>query len=359
MTATLRVVLDHAVPPSDPDAASLALARELAVAAPRGCEVEAIVSADGAEAAASVPGIARVHRLPLKRAQFVAACALGMIPGIGGGMIHSSSLLAPLVRHDRVHDNDQTVVTLWDLDALTAPQRLSKQALAWQKTMIKRAQRHADAVVVPTHAMADVLGERTKLGDRVRVIAGASTGAVAAERAHEVGDGRAILLDAERASAEELSRMFAALSEVVDAEVVALVRGDDAAVRELASAAGLPEHRFREIAPADEGPRAEALAAASVFVDPAAGYAYPWRMLDALRAGVPIVAARSPQNIEVLADAGVVVDADDSAAVVDAIASVREDEASARRSRVLSGDRARAFSWRDSADRVWQLHAEL
>jgi hypothetical protein len=30
-------------------------------------------------------------------------------------MIHSPTSLAPLVKHDRVHDNDQTVVTMWDL----------------------------------------------------------------------------------------------------------------------------------------------------------------------------------------------------------------------------------------------------
>jgi hypothetical protein len=26
---------------------------------------------------------------------------------------------------------------------------------------------------------------------------------------------------------------------------------------------------------------------------------------------------------------------------------------------VLAADRGRAFSWRESADRVWQLHADL
>ena len=33
--------------------------------------------------------------------------------------------------------------------------------------------------------------------------------------------------------------------------------------------------------------------------------------------------------------------------------------AAAERLAVLAGDRGRAFSWREAAERVWQLHAEL
>jgi hypothetical protein len=39
-------------------------------------------------------------------------------------MIHSPTLLGPLVKHDRVHESDQTVVTLWDLDAWERPAEL-------------------------------------------------------------------------------------------------------------------------------------------------------------------------------------------------------------------------------------------
>jgi glycosyltransferase involved in cell wall biosynthesis len=42
-----------------------------------------------------------------------------------------------------------------------------------------------------------------------------------------------------------------------------------------------------------------------------------------------------------------------------ALASVVNDKLLASRLRQLSLDRARAFSWRDSAERVWQLHADL
>src|SRR5690606_236850 len=83
------------------------------------------------------------------------------------------SLMAPLVRHDRVHDDHQIAVTVWDLTAWEAPQTLPKSAVAWQRAMLRRAAKHADAVIVPTHAMAERIAEVAKLNGRVRVIAGA------------------------------------------------------------------------------------------------------------------------------------------------------------------------------------------
>src|SRR5690606_2841463 len=82
--------------------------------------------------------------------------------------------LAPLVKHDRVHDPDQTTITLWDLTAWEAPQTLPKTEVAWQRAMLKRAVKHADAVVVPSHAIGERLGEIAPLSDRIRVIAGAA-----------------------------------------------------------------------------------------------------------------------------------------------------------------------------------------
>ena len=64
-------------------------------------------------------------------------------------MIHSPSLFAPLVRHDRVHDNDQTVVTVWDLRPWEAADELPRATVAWHRAMLKRAVKFADAVVVP------------------------------------------------------------------------------------------------------------------------------------------------------------------------------------------------------------------
>ncbi|MDX2377011.1 glycosyltransferase [Microbacterium sp. LRZ72] len=355
MTATLRVVLDQAAAPvvADLRRASLALARNLVATSPRGCDVEAIAPAEGRDLAELVPGIARVHRLPYKRAQLAAACQLGVVPGFGGGMIHSPTMLAPLVRHDRVHDNDQTVVTIWNLDAWTAPERLSRGTVAWRRAMLKRAVRHADAIVVPTHVMAQELAGRAKLEGRIRVISGATD---AAEVGRAAVDGRTrIVVDAVRSTEDELATAFGALARSVDARVTALA-ADRERVGEAASAAGLPEHRLRMV---DAQDAALALEDAAAFVDMSATLSFPWRMLEALHAGVPVVAAASAQNAEVLADAGQLVAGDAPDALADTIDRLLTDGELGTRMRVLSSDRSRAFSWRDTAERVWQLHADL
>ncbi len=89
-------------------------------------------------------------------------------------MVHSTSLLAPLRKHDRSSGgNDQSVVTIHDAIAWTHPDLLSSRQVSWTKAMAKRADRYADAVVVPTHAVADELAGILDFGDRVRVIGGA------------------------------------------------------------------------------------------------------------------------------------------------------------------------------------------
>ena len=56
---------------------------------------------------------------------------------------------------------------------MDSPETLTRHGVAWHKAMAKRAQRYADAIVVPTHAVADQLGEILDVGDRIRVIGGA------------------------------------------------------------------------------------------------------------------------------------------------------------------------------------------
>ncbi|MGA7147611.1 MAG: glycosyl transferase, partial [Microbacterium sp.] len=133
MVATLRVMLDQLVAPTEHvlAEASRDLTRALIAGAPAGCEVEGIAPAGGE--GLDVPGLAGVRRTALARRELSAALQLGVGTGIGGGMIHSPTLFAPLVKHDRVHDNDQTVVTVWDLRAWEAGAELPRGVASWQK----------------------------------------------------------------------------------------------------------------------------------------------------------------------------------------------------------------------------------
>ncbi len=350
--------------------ASRDLARALVAGAPAGCEVEAIAPAGGGEI--DVPGLAGVRRTALPRRELAAALQLGVGTGIGGGMIHSPTLLAPLVRHDRVHDNDQSVVTVWDLRPWESPAELSRSAVAWYRAMLKRAVKYADAVVAPTHSLARRLGEIAPLGDRIRVIAGASplgfavpTDEVGRRRSLDLPEGF-VLLAGGPSPSDALDAGFAAVAASgVDLPVVVIdvEEGHEPAIADLAAAAGLPERRLHVRGALDAADRASVFGAALAFVAPSRLAGFPWRVVDALTLGVPVIASASDVHAEVVVDGGELVPGADVPTLVeglaDALGRALATTAAADRLAVLSGDRGRSFSWREAADKVWLLHAEL
>ncbi|MGB4778685.1 glycosyltransferase [Microbacterium sp.] len=373
MTAVLRVVLDQLVGPTDADLAmaSRELSRALVVTAPKDCEVAAIVPAAASPADAddalerAVPGLAEVTRSALARRELAASWQLGITPGIGGGMIHSPTLLAPLVRHDRVHDHDQTVVTLWDLDAWERPEELARGAVGWHKAMLKRAVKHADAVVVPTHAAAARVGELGAFGDRIRVIAGAApagfrvpTDEVGRRRGLAVPDGSLVIAGTAAPSAR-LSDAFVAIARAgsdLPVVVIDAPEDDEPAVLEHAAAAGIAAGRVHVRRVRDDADRAAVLAGAVALIAPSQLTAFPWRVVEALAVGVPVVAADSDTHRQVILDGGLLAASDELGA---GLAAILDSVAAVERYAVLAGDRGRAFSWRSAAERVWQLHADL
>lgn len=357
MGAQLRVVLDQITQVVDPDqaAAALDLARGLIATAPTGCTVEAIVPSGGA---VDIDGIAKVRTLGLARRELAASWQLGITPGVGGGLVHAPTLMAPMVKHDRLHDDDQIAVTVWDLNAWEAPETLSRTTVAWQRAMLRRAVKHADVVIVPSHTMVDRIGALAKLGDRVRVISGAPPerfavpSDAASRRAGLSLPGRYLVLTG---SPEGLEHGFrAAAAADIDAVVLDATEGADARLADVASAAGLAERRAHIRGALSGEDRAAVLAGAAAFVATSALTAWPWRAMEAMALSVPVIAVDSGVHQDVIAEGGMIVDfAEMSDAVSDAVG------AGAARSGVLAGDRAKAFSWASSAERVWSLHADL
>lgn len=367
MAVSLRVVLDQLTEAVNPDLAEaeVEIARALVATAPQGCEVAAIVPAGDETAAADIAGISSVTRAPLARGRLVAAWQMGIAPGIGAGLIHAPSLVAPLVRHDRVNDNAQTVVSLWDLCAWEKPEGMPRAAVASQRALIKRAERHADAVVVPSHAIAERLAETTRLAGRIRVIPGAApagfavpTDAVGRRRALGVPEG-VIALAGGGCDDDALAAGLSAVSSLADAPPVAVLDIPDARsprVHELAIAAGIEESSLRVLGPADPQDRAAALGSAVVLLAPSTLSAFPWRVVEALALGLPVVASASEMHREILVDGGLFVPPGE---LGDALRRVVESEETRERFAVRALDRGKAFSWRDHAERVWALHAEL
>lgn len=126
---------------------------------------------------------------------------------------------------------------------------------------------------------------------------------------------------------------------------------------DLAAGAGIPERRVHVRGRLDDLDRAAVLGSAHAVIASEDQPTFPWRALEALAVATPLVAVDSPVHREILVDGAIL--AADADALADALISVLDDPAQAERMRVLGADRARAFSWREAAERVWQLHAEL
>jgi glycosyltransferase involved in cell wall biosynthesis len=134
--------------------------------------------------------------------------------------------------------------------------------------------------------------------------------------------------------------------------VVLLVGPGDSAVLDDPSGLTLVEEP-------DWSDRIAILGGATAFVSPALAAGPASVLLDALALGLPIVATDLPAVSELTDDAAVLVPPGDPEALADAVRSLLDDATALDRAAVASGDRAKAFTWRDAAEKVWQLHADL
>lgn len=378
---TLRVVVDQMVAPVPGGIGRYTeeLTRALIATAPAECDVEGIVSSsppaqyDLIEAA--LPGLANLHKTTLARRELAAAWALGVTASSGTGLIHAPGLLAPLRRHSRAEDGTQIVVTLHDVLAWTHPSSLTPTTVAWTKGMLKRARKHADAIVVPSHAVATQLTEIMDLGDRVRVIGGAGgrglvlpNSDVVEERLQALGlPSQYILTSGSLDPRKAVTALITALGLPGAPDLPLIVLGPDTwgelDLASVADEAGLEPGRVRALSGLSESDLAVVIARASVFVYPSLEEGFALPIIEAFHLGTPVVHSDAPALVEASGDAGVAVERADAkeypARLSNAVNRVLGDSELRGRMTVFGADRSRAFSWRDSAERVWQLHADL
>jgi glycosyltransferase involved in cell wall biosynthesis len=377
---TLRVVVDQILAPVPGGIGryTVELTRGLIATAPRGCDVEGVVAAhpqaDYDRVDDLLPGLSGLAKAPLGRRELSLAWQSGLIGLPGRGMVHSTSLLAPLSRHDRsLEPSTQTVVTIHDTVPWTHPHTLTPRGVRWHKAMARRAHRFADAVVVPTHAVADDLAERFDFGDRLRVIGGAVSSDLAVP---SDADSIADALDLPPAYAlsvgtleprKGIEPLIQAMGHADAPEIPLLIVGPDGwgdvSIADIVTREGLPEGRVRSLGFVSDAQLAVLLQRASVFVFPSLAEGFGLPVVEALSLGTPTVISDTPALVEVAADAAVVVARDDPAGYPERLAramfQVVNDVELSTRLGVVGLDRSHAFSWTDSADKVWQLHADL
>ncbi|TFD61365.1 glycosyltransferase family 1 protein [Cryobacterium suzukii] len=377
---TLRVVVDQMVAPVPGGVGRYTdeLTRALITNAPAGCEVEGIVSSSTPAQyeliEAALPGLANLHKTSLARRELAAAWALGVTASSGTGLIHAPGLLAPLRRHDRAEDGTQIAVTLHDVLAWTHPSSLTPATVAWTKGMLKRARKHADAIVVPSHAVARQLTDIMDLDDRVRVIGGAvGRGLVlpaiplVEERLQALGlPSQYILTSGSLDPRKAVTALITALGLPGAPDLPLIVLGPDTwgelDLASVADEAGLAPGRVRAMSGLSDSDLAVVIARASVFVYPSLEEGFALPIIEAFHLGTPVVHSDAPALLEAAGDAGVAVERSSKGypeRLQDAVNRVLGDSALRNRMTIFGGDRSRAFSWRDSAERVWQLHADL
>ncbi|WP_308468110.1 glycosyltransferase family 4 protein [Rathayibacter soli] len=381
MTTTLQVIAEQmaALVPNGIGRYSEELTRELIASAPARCEVEAIVAAHPKDELAKIrnrlPGLAHLTTAPLPPKELARAWQYGVRVPIGGnGMVHSPSLLAPLFKHDRLNHGGQVAVTIHDAVPWMHGAEMHTSARGWRKAMAKRALKHADAVIVPTHAVARQLDAALDFGDRIRVIGGAvgSTLRVPSDsdaRARDLGlPSDYVLAISSLNPRKALGSLIEAMSLPGAAGLPLVVVGPEEwhgqRVSTAAMEAGLPEGRVLTLGPLDDGDLSVVLDRAGVFVYPSLAEGFGLPVLEAFHFGTPVIHSDDPALLEVSGGAGIAVERTATGSsyperLADAIGLVLSDGELAGRLRVFGQDRVRAFSWRDSAQLVWQLHADL
>lgn len=372
VTRELRIVVEELV--RRPRHALAAYTRDLvhlmADSRPPHFDIELITSAgrpgDLEQALGSLPPISGFQTSFMPRGLLEWGWAAGMAIPIGYGMTHAPSLFAPTIPHDTANDpGSHLVVTLHDM----APWRSSRRGWAdgLQNALLRRAWRHADAVIVPTHAMARQLNEIRNFGTRVHVISPASssglwqptTAAVATSNPYVV---LALSSPASTDVAPVLSALVTGLPHMEIRVVVdgVTTRASRRALRQCAT-----EHAGISVVESQtDSERADEIRGAAVVVDPSPVEARPQAVIDAMCASIPIVVADTPGLVEIAGDAALTIPRDtrgelDLKSLVDHVATAVGGGTSVDKRRRQGLDQAQAFEPQDVGRRLWRLHGDL
>src|SRR5581483_4835633 len=132
------------------------------------------------------------------------------------------------------------------------------------------------------------------------------------------------------------------------------------AEQEVAAAVAAARHRDRieRLGWVDAERRAELLAAATVFAYPSRYEGFGLPPLEAMAAGVPVVASAAGAVPEAVGDAALIVPVGDADALADALATVLDDGTCAGSLAERGRARAAGFTWERTADGLVSLYED-
>ena len=253
----------------------------------------------------------------------------------GADVIHH-----PLPAHARRAPCPQ-VVTLHDLAFERLPECFDPAFRRWASLTHRRAARAADAVVcVSQTTRRDAMARWGLAGARI-VVAPHGPGQAAAGAAPPAAAPAHFLYIGDDEPRKNLALLLAAHARYRAAA------GEAALELVLAGRAQPPPQPGVRGAPDPD--LASLLSQAVALVHPALHEGFGLTALEAMQAGVPVIAARSPGLAETCAQAALYVDPHDAEGLADALARVAVDPALRSALAAAGRERAAAFSWRTSA----------
>lgn len=361
---TLTVVVEQCLAPVPGGTGRYAaqISAALAERAPSGWQVRPVTAWHRSVAGAAVPGALPVRRLPAGRRLLAAAWQRGGPPHPGGDSLHATTPLAPARRRTPV------VATVHDIVPWTHPETLTPRGVAWHRAMIQRIARTADAIVVPSRAVADGLAGLLPLGDRVTVIPHGATALpvpvdAAARRASRGLPDRYVLSVSTLEPRKGLDVLLAAVARPALAGIHLVVVGPpgwgELNLTEAADRAGVAADQMHVTGFVDDADLAAILAGAGVLAVPSRAEGFGLPLLEGMAAGVPVVHSADPALVELADSAGLVVPIGDVDALAEALGRVLGNPDLAGRMRTAGRARAAPFTWSAAADRTWRLHREL
>jgi glycosyltransferase involved in cell wall biosynthesis len=235
--------------------------------------------------------------------------------------------------------------------------------------MIERAARMADAIVVPTHAVAEELARHVVLREAPVVVPEGVSAALspppdAASRAERLRlpEGDFLVTLATLEPRKGLDVLLRALALPGATAVPLLVVGQPGwggvDVPGSAEQLGIGS-RVRVMGRLPDADLAVVLGRAAALVAPSRAEGFGLPVLEAMAAGVPVVSSDAPALEEVGGGATVTVPVGDDAALADALAEVLRSAQLRERLSAAGRERAADFSWTAAADRLWQLYTGL
>lgn len=370
--ATLTLIADPF--PDWEGAAHASAARDLAQAvaetAPRGCSARYLLARGGEMPDFASPRLA-TDVLPLRASVLPLVWQNGATARpLDGEFVHALTPMMPLrARGD--DDGSQTSVTIPHSIAWEAPALLGNSQARLYRAFVRRAVKHADIILTPTHATARVLQQQYGSDLPVQVFPLATPSALAApadaaERRAAWGlPDRYALTTARPGEHGRLEWVLDAMRAHPELPPLVVLEGVDpqgpmGREKERDPGIEVPDDlagRVRTVRIEDLSDIGAAMAAAVVLLQPQAFAGTGYTLLAALDAAVPVVHAGHPATEELVLDAGV--SGDTPEAFAHEYRSLTEQSGALPTLTVLACDRSRGFSWRASAWHLWETHANL